>query len=382
MSVKILHVVGGMNRAGVETWLMHVLRNIDRKEFKMDFLVHTRDECAYDDEIRGLGSRIIPCMKPSNPWLYAKNLRRILREQGPYDVVHSHVHHYSGYVLRIAAEEGVPVRIAHSHNDTSSVDAKARLPRRSYLRLCEHWIRKHATICLACSQRAAQSLFGRGEDGALQPRVLLYGLDFSPFHESFDREATCAEIGIPANAIVMGHVGRFERQKNHIFMLDAAVEVARRVPNAWLLLVGDGCMRPAVLKRAQDLGIERKVVFAGSRPDVPRLMKGAMDLFLFPSLFEGLGLVGVEAQAAGLPCVFSTVIPAEADVVPNMIKRVSLDDGPAAWAEAAIQSIRPRGGFAESESLHRVEQSPFNIKICVSSLRTLYARTADRRLAA
>jgi glycosyltransferase involved in cell wall biosynthesis len=382
MSVRILHAVGGMNRAGIETWLMHVLRNIDRDQFKMDFLVHTSDRCAYDDEIRGLGSRIIPCMRPSNPWLYAKNLRRILREQGPYDIVHSHVHHYSGYVLRIAAEEGVPVRIAHSHNDTTPTDSRAGLPRRAYLRLCEHWIRKHATIRLACSGQAVRSLFGRGKYDTAQPRVLLYGMDFSPFHGPIDPGAARAELGIPADAIVLGHVGRFDQQKNHSFLLETVAEIIRRLPNACLLLVGDGCLKQTIRDKSRYLGLEKKVVFAGARSDVPALMRGAMDVFLFPSLFEGLGLVGVEAQAAGLPCLFSTIIPHEADVVTDLIKRVSLDKGPVEWANAAIQSIQSRFCRDKTACLAEVERSPFNIKVCISGLVSLYAKATDCRRAA
>ena len=100
--VRVLHVLGGMNRGGVETWLMHVLRHIDRNRFRMDFLVHTVNPCAYDDEIHSLGSEIIPCLHPSRPWTYVRNFKRILREHGPYDVVHSHVHHFSGHILRLA----------------------------------------------------------------------------------------------------------------------------------------------------------------------------------------------------------------------------------------------------------------------------------------
>src|SRR6188474_985657 len=123
--MRVLHVLGGMDRGGVETWLMHVLREWDRGRGQMDFLVHTTRQCAYDEEVRALGARIIPCLTPRRPWSYSKRLRRILRDFGPYDVVHSHVHHFSGMVLRAARTSGVPVRIAHSHNDTSGVEASA-----------------------------------------------------------------------------------------------------------------------------------------------------------------------------------------------------------------------------------------------------------------
>ena len=121
-SIRILHVVGGMDPGGVETWLMHILRNIDRDRFHMDFIVHTNKHCAYDDEICTIGSKIIPCLHPNQPWTYAANFRRIVNEHGPYDIVHSHVHHFSGYVLRLAKQLGIRTCIAHSHNDTSTVE--------------------------------------------------------------------------------------------------------------------------------------------------------------------------------------------------------------------------------------------------------------------
>ncbi len=159
-SIRILHVLHGMNRGGIETWLMHVLRNIDRERFKMDFLVHTTKPCAYDDEIRALGSEIIPCFHPARPWLFAYNFRRLVRKHGPYDIIHSHVHHYSGFVLRLAQHAGVPVRLAHSHNDTSYAETDVGVLRRGYLALMKRWIARYATAGLAASRLAAIDLYG------------------------------------------------------------------------------------------------------------------------------------------------------------------------------------------------------------------------------
>src|SRR5208337_2567617 len=143
-TIRVLHVVGGMNRAGTETWLMHLLRNIDREQYRMDFLVHTAQRFEYGEEIEALGSRIIPCLHPLKPWSYARNFMRILTEHGPYHVVHSHVHNFSGLPLYLARLAGVPVRIAHSHNDTSRSDGGARPARLAYLRLTSRLIRTNA----------------------------------------------------------------------------------------------------------------------------------------------------------------------------------------------------------------------------------------------
>lgn len=123
--VRILHVLGGMERAGAETWLMHLLRMIDRDRYRMDFLVHVPEPQDYDDEIRALGSSILPCPHTRNPCRYARAFGEILRAHGPYDVVHSHVHHHSGFVLRLAKHAGVPTRIAHSHLDDAQAEAHA-----------------------------------------------------------------------------------------------------------------------------------------------------------------------------------------------------------------------------------------------------------------
>lgn len=369
---RILHVVGGMDRGGVEMWLMHVLRHIDRDRFQMDFLVHTNRHCAYDDEIRSLGSRIIPCLYPAKPWLYTRNLLRILRNYGPYDVVHSHVHHFSGMVLRVARAVGVPIRIAHSHSDTVALQATASLMRRGYLALMKYWIAQNATIGLAASRRAAVSLFGEDWELNQSNKILYCGIDISPFRASFKSSDVRCEFGIPDSAFVTGHVGRFVEPKNHAFLLDIFAEVVAREPNAYLLLVGAGPLRTAIEKKTVDLGLEDHVVFAGSRSDIPRLMLGAMDVFIFPSRYEGLGLVLIEAQAAGLPCIYSDVVPNEADLMPPLLRRLSLSQPPAAWAEAVLEVRNRNWGEMRATSLSVVENSPFNIISGVCQLEEIY----------
>jgi glycosyltransferase involved in cell wall biosynthesis len=369
---RILHVVGGMNRGGVETWLMHILRNIDRKRFHMDFMVHTHQRCAYDEEILTLGSEILPCMHPSSPWRYARNFRRLLRAFGSYDIVHSHVHHYSGYVLRLAHRARVPVRIAHSHNDTAALRAGTRLTRSLYLMLMESWIRHHATIGLACSNKAGAALFGPFGDERWSWRILPYAIDLTPFVIRSDASIVRAELGIPVDALVVGHVGRFDEQKNHAFMVEIAIELARRENNMSLLLIGDGPLRSGIKKKVAEARLNDRVLFTGIRSDVPRLMS-AMDVFLFPSLFEGLGLVFVEAQAAGLPCVIADVIPKEADVVEYLISRMSHSQPAAAWAEAILAARAIKRSIGQPEALARVLGSTFNIQTAVKHIEKFYS---------
>ncbi|MBW4592660.1 MAG: glycosyltransferase family 1 protein [Brasilonema angustatum HA4187-MV1] len=370
--IRILHVVGSMVRGGLETWLMHVLRNYDRQCFQMDFLVETTKHCAYDDEVLALGSKIIPCLEPSQPLLYARNFKRVYQEHGSYDIIHSHIHNYSGYVLRLAKQVGIPVRIAHSHNDTSSLKTKAGLKRRLYLALTEYWIKRYATLGLACSGKAAAALYGANWKN--DPRFSIYycGIDFSKWKLETDNVAIRTELGIPQDAFVIGHVGRFAEQKNHSFLIDIAAEVIKRKPKTQLLLVGDGPLRSEIEKKVREANLTDHVIFAGLRSDVRQIMQGAMDIFLFPSLYEGLPLVLVEAQAARLPCIFSDVIAEETDVVKFMMHRLSLSQPASVWAEAILEFKAFKPKFTRTDALKTVKASSLNIVNTLEILQKIY----------
>lgn len=369
---RILHVVGGMNRGGVETWLMHVLRHIDRDRFKMDFLVHTTEPCAYDDEIRSLGARIIPCPYPQQPWQYARSFRRVLREYGPYDVVHSHVHHFSGFVMRIAAHHDVPCRIAHSHTDTRLIEESASISRQVYLAAMSRWMQRYTTLGLAISGAAAESMFPSGWQADPRYRILYYGIDLGPFQHSVDKRSLRAEFGIPANAFVIGHVGRFVDVKNHGFVVRVARELFQMLPDAYLLLVGDGPTRQQTEILVQELGIAERVVFAGMRSDVADVMIGGMDAFIFPSLYEGFGLVALEAQAAGIPVVMATTVPHEVAAIPELCTRLSLDDLIPHWVEKIVAIRRCDSRLGREVVIDRLTDSPFNIDNAIETLTSYY----------
>lgn len=369
--IRILHVVGGMDIGGVETWLMHVLRRIDRDCYRFDFLTHTTKSCFYDKEIKSFGCRIIPCLHPSRPWQYARNFLRILKEYGPYDVVHSHVHKFSGFTLMLAHCAGVSMRIAHSHSNPLVNDDRARFWRKLYLRSTEWFIRHHATTGLACSGAAATNLFGYDWECDPRWKVLYCGIDFEPFSRNVDKIEIRREFGIAPDAFVLGHVGRLAEPKNHDFLLDIFAEFLRHEPNAYLLLVGDGPLREAVMTKTQRLGLTGKVVFTGARSDVPRLMLGAMDVFVFPSHYEGIPLTLVEAQAAGLPAVISDTISDEVIVVPKLVKSLSLRDGLTIWIQAVIDSASSRKLGSESQQL--INDSKFNVIHSAAELCNLYS---------
>jgi glycosyltransferase involved in cell wall biosynthesis len=369
--IRVLHIVGGMNRGGIETWLMHVVRCIDHKQFQMDFMVHSAAPCAYDDEIRALGGRIIPCLRYNRPWSYAKNFRRILGVYGPFDIVHSHVRHYSGFTLWLAQHAGIPVRIAHSHDDASPSDRSPNLMRRVYLSIADRLISRYATIRLAASGRAAEAMFGPAWRSGSLCKLLYYGIDLDPFRAHRDRSLR-ATLRLPLDAFVIGHVGRFVEQKNHRFLLEIAASVADTDPKTHLLLIGDGPLRAAIERQAAEIGLAKRVIFTGVRSDVPRLLLSAVDVFVMPSLHEGLGLVLLEAQATGLPCIIADSIPDEADVIPQLVTRLPLSQSASTWARFVIASRSHAPPITQGEALAAVEASPFSIGRAAAELTQLY----------
>jgi glycosyltransferase involved in cell wall biosynthesis len=374
--VRILHVLGGMDRGGVETWLMHVLRHIDRERFRMDFLVHTDRRCSYDDEIEALGSRIYFCPAPSNPIRYARNFRRIVREHGPYDVVHSHVHYFSGFVLGLAKAAGVRTRIAHSHSDTTILESSGSLSRVSYVRLSRRMIQDYATWKLAASDRAANSLFGCSWQSELNTLISHCGLDLESFSKTVDRVAIRRRIGFGPDEFVLGHVGRLVHVKNHDFLLRIYVELLKLRPNARLILIGEGPLESTVKNTALNLGIKDRIWFAGGRSDVAELMLGSMDAFIMPSLLEGLGLAAVEAQAAGLPTILSDRIPMEADTRCGLVRFLSLGYSAARWSAEIVQHSS-RQHIQQKHAVLHVEETEFNINRNVKAISKFYSGISE-----
>jgi glycosyltransferase involved in cell wall biosynthesis len=370
--IKVLQVVHGMGRAGLETWLMHVLRNIDRSQFHMDFLVSVSCSCDYDHEIRQLGSRIIPCLYPRRPWIFGPAFKDVLRQYGPYDVVHSHIHHYSGYILRLAKQAGVPVRIAHSHVDSRFQETNAGMIRRRYLDLMKSWIHRYATAGFSCSCEAAEDLFGLSWKTDPRWQILHYGIDPSPFQTSVDRATVRAELGIPETAFVLGHVGRFAEQKNHRFLVDIFSKVVQQTSNAYLLLVGEGELQPEIEQLVHRANLADRVIFTGSCSNVPRLMLGAMDVFVMPSLFEGLPVTLLEAQLANLPMVFANHISEEVDIIKPLIQRVDLAQPTSVWADA-VKEIFDSSKISFTAQPSPRKNSLFSITNSIKKLEVIYA---------
>jgi glycosyltransferase involved in cell wall biosynthesis len=296
--VRILHALRIMNRAGIETWLMHLLRHFDRREIALDFLVQTDQPGAYDPEIRSLGAQILYCGNPHRPWTYARNFSRILRDRGPYDVVHSHNYFFSGIDMRLAASAGVGTRIAHLHPVR---DIEAGRPFRSlYRRAMGRSIRDHSNLILAPSQ-ASLDAFSQYADLSDKPQFIVRNcVDVTSWDVVRDRVETRHKLGLPLDRPIVVYVARFEPHKNHLFVVALADRLSRMGVSAHYVVAGsDGTARREFERRIS--GRAGFSVFV-DLADVAPLLHCA-DLFFFPSREEGFGTVAIEAAAAGIPVV-------------------------------------------------------------------------------
>jgi glycosyltransferase involved in cell wall biosynthesis len=367
MQRRILQVIGAMNPGGVETWLMNMLRAIDRDRFRIDFLVHKAEPAVHDQELLSLGSSIYRCLGTRNPFQYANNFSRIVRKHGPFDVVHSHVYWYSGFVMRLAARAGVPIRIAHSH--TARKMTRSNVPRFAYEVLMRHWIARYSTHRLCISQVSGESLFEQKIRHTVQ--VLPYGLDFRRFMCQTDSRELKIRWNIPRGRSVIGHIGNFSPVKNHPFIVKMFDQVIARGVDAHLLLVGDGALREEIRSTLEERKLSDRCTFAGLQTNVAPFLN-AMDIFVFPSFQEGLGIVALEAQAAAIPVIASPVIPKEIDVIPQLVQRIPLEDGAPAWASAVIEKLRNPPRRQGNEAL-RLQSSSFAIPVCLERLGRIYS---------
>ena len=300
--IRVLQCVNNMDRAGLETMLMNYYRNIDRTKIQFDFLMHRSEKSDYDDEIEALGGRIYraPRLYPQNYPAYFAYMKRFFAEHPEYQIIHSHIDAMSYLPLLAAKRAGVSVRIAHSHS--TSIDRDMKYLLKQYFRFMLRGVTSH--YC-ACGTEAGKFLFGKREftviPNAIDAEIYRFNVGM--------RNEKRRELGVE-NEFVVGHIGRFTYAKNHMFLVDIFHEIKKQQPQAVLLLVGTGEKEAAVKRYVEKLALGDSVCFLGVRSDVHELYQ-AMDVFVMPSLFEGVPVVGIEAQFSGLPCVFSDRVPKE-----------------------------------------------------------------------
>lgn len=324
--IRVLQVVTHMERGGLESMLMNYYRHIDRERVQFDFLVHRQERAAFDDEIESLGGKLyrLPRLVPWSEG-YLAALNHFFDEHPEYKIVHVHQDCLSSVILRAAAQHNIPVRIAHSHN--ANQDKNLKYPIKLWYKRS---IPKYTTNLFACGKDAGDWMFGGAPYQIINNAIDATAYSFNPKKRIEMRH----QLGL-ADKLIIGHVGRFNPQKNHLFLLDIFAALLKKEPNAVLLLVGGGEDMLKIQAKAHALGIAEHVRFLGVRSDVADLMQ-AMDVFVFPSLYEGLGIVLIEAQAAGLPCVVSDTIPREAYLT-DLVTAERLSSSTETWADNILE---------------------------------------------
>ena len=363
-AIRILHVVTYMGRGGLETMLMNYYRHIDRDKVQFDFLVHRDFEADYDSEIESLGGKIYHVSRLV-PWSrgYRMELKKFFCEHPEYKIVHVHQDCLSAVALQCAKECGVPVRIAHSHNSNQDKNWKY-LIKRYYMKM----IPNSATDLFACSKSAGEWMFG-GQSF----QILYNAINTAEYAYSEDiAKKIRRELGFESNDIVIGHVGRFNSQKNHDFLIDIFEECVKLNSNVKLLLIGDGDGKQKIQEKVSKLEIQERVIFAGVRSDVSKLLQ-AMDIFVFPSLYEGLPVTMIEAQASGLPCVISDQVPKECIVTCGLVSSKSLNELPIQWAEHILQPM-PK---TRENHIKEIKKAGYDIVDAAERLETFYLQRAE-----
>lgn len=360
--IRIAQVMGKMVGGGVEAVVMNYYRHIDREKVQFDFLVDADSTLVPREEIEALGGRVIEIPPYQKVVDYHKTLVRVLREN-QYQIVHSHINTLSVFPLFAARRAGIPVRIAHSH----STAGKGETVRNLMKYTLRPFSKVFATHYCACSRYAGEWLFGKKaiQQGKVQLLRNAIALERFLFNEEIRAEVR-KELGLDAE-LVIGHVGRFMNQKNHKFLIEIFAELLKVEPHAVLLLVGEGELQDEIKALVQEKGIADQVRFLGQRSDVNRLYQ-AMDLLLFPSFYEGLSVVCVEAQAAGLPCLLSDAVSEETKLT-ECAHFFPLSAPAIHWAERVLELAREneRGCMLE-----QMQQAGFEIGAAAVELESLY----------
>ena len=368
--LRVLHSVSNMARAGIETMLMNYSRQMDTSLLQFDFLANKPTPGEYDEEIRSRGGRVFvsPGLNPLHYPRYKRFVSNLLGGSPDIRIVHAHNEAMGFYALQSAKSAGIRVRIAHAHNTCIIRDYKYPLKL-----VCKQLLPGAATDYWSCGIDAGIYYFGKerwNESGF----VLHNAIDVSKFAFQPDIRRRLRQSYGLENSFVIGHVGRFNLQKNHSRLLEIFAQIASAAPDARLVLIGVGELEQATKEKARALGLEGKVLFLGQMANVNEWYQ-AMDCFIVPSLFEGLPVVGIEAQAAGLACFFSDRVTDEVLLSPNA-RKISLDASSADWAREILTEKRSETDRKLGGDL--IRRAGYDIHEEARKLQGLYLEMAER----
>ncbi|MGM9970049.1 MAG: glycosyltransferase family 1 protein, partial [Anaeroplasma sp.] len=327
-------VIGMAINGGTEALWMNYYRKIDKTKVQFDFLVESESKIINKEEIESMGGHVVIIPPYSNPFKYMKALKKIFNEN-QYDIVHSNMSTLSVFTLRAAKKAGIKVRIAHSHSTSNKKEWKKNLVKN----LLRPFSKVYSTHYFTCSELAGRYLFGNKTYDKGLVKIINNAIDLKKFSfNEENRNEIRTKLGVTDDIFVIGHIGRFQRQKNHRYLIDIYNCYVKNNPNSRLLLVGNGPLLDEITSYVKELKIDDKVIFYGITTEIFKVYS-AMDAFVLPSLYEGLPVVGIEAQANGLPCYFSDTITIEVKINDNVLFE-SIKNDPSMWANEIVKKER------------------------------------------
>lgn len=364
LPIRVLCVMSTLGRGGAETMVMNLFRNIDRDSVVFDFVKHSHGKDAYEDEITALGGKIYeaPRYKVYNHLSYKKWWKRFFSEHPEYKIIHGHYFNFSSVYFKIAKKFN-RITVGHSHCTPIPKQAEEKALTTFILNHYVSKIEKNADYGLACSKEAGNWLFPHKDFS-----VLYNAIDVDRFRYNKETAAQVRrEFGLE-NSFVVGTVGRFNLQKNP----EGILEIFRRIhsvrPESKMLWVGIGSIKAEIESKAKEYGIYDSILFLGERSDVNRLLQ-CMDVFLLPSFYEGLPVVLIEAQAAGVCCCCSDAVTAEADVT-SLCHFLPLEDYDK-WVDV-ITALKP--GYEHQDTYEQIKSAGYEITSTAELLKDFYLK--------
>lgn len=371
MKYKILQYVGCMNRAGAETLLMNIYRNIDRDKYEFHFITHTKEKCDYDDEILNLGGKLIYLERPKllNKRKYRKNLKSIIDNNGPYDAIHTHMQLMNGLILKTAREVGINNRISHAHLNGDY--SESSLIRKMYRKYSKYLIKKCSTKNIACSINSGKYLYEGREFILFNNAIDLNKFDDSGIYKRYLNE----EFNLNNDIKIITNIGRFVEAKNHKFIIEVFANLIENNDKYRLFLCGDGPLKKDMENKVKELKLEEYIFFLGVRDDINKILLGT-DLYFMPSILEGLPVALVEAQAAGCQCLISKNIPKECDLGIGIVNFLDLSDSIKIWVES-IEKVSNTKKINFDSRKAKIIKNGFCLKDNVELLERIYANNYE-----
>jgi len=361
--LRVLQVFSEMNRGGAETMIMNLYRHIDKTKIQFDFVVHTKEKCEFDEEIENHGGIIyrVPRYIGKNHFEYIDSWKNFFINHQDYKIIHGHIRSTASLYLKVAKKLGL-ITIAHSHN-TSSGNGISSIVKN----ILQYPIRYTADYFLACSEASGKWLFGNRIILNRNFKLLLNAIEIDNFLFNNDlRNTIRKEFGVE-DKYVIGHVGRFHPQKNHDFLINIFKIVHNKFTNSVLLLIGDGDLKESIQTKVKKENLENSVIFTGLRSDVPDILNG-MDIFLMPSLFEGLPVTLIEAQANGMNCIVSDSITSEVKIT-DQVEFISLKNSTEYWSEIILKYM---GKNERKNMSNQIVKAGYDIKANAKWLEGFY----------